>query len=128
MLGEFELGEVALAGGAYVEERAAVAFWVREGAEGLGVELDEGVMLVEHGGVPGFGHEAHEAGLGGCGVGARDEAEALGDAEVVRVDGECAATKGGEVDDSGRGVGADAGKLLKPAADLIGAIFGEEFE
>ena len=53
--GEVEFGQVAPAGGADVEQRAAVAFRFGESAEGLSVELDERVVLVEHGGVPGFG-------------------------------------------------------------------------
>ena len=68
---ELEFGEIALAGGAEFEEGAVLAFGVGEGAEGLGVKLDQGVMLIEHGGVPGFGDEAHEAFFGGGGVGAR---------------------------------------------------------
>jgi hypothetical protein len=92
------------------------------------VELDEGVVLVEHGGVPGFGDEAHEAGFGGCGVGAGHGAEALDDAEVVGVDGERAAAEGGEVDDSGGDLRADAFELLQPAADFFGAVLGEEVE
>jgi hypothetical protein len=50
-----EVGLVALAGGAEVEEGAVFALGVGKGAEGLSVELEEGVVLVEHGGVPGFG-------------------------------------------------------------------------
>ncbi len=69
--GELEFGEVTLAGGTEFDERAVFAPGVGEGAEGLGVKLDEGVMLIEHGGVPGFGDEAHEAFFGGGGVGAR---------------------------------------------------------
>ena len=123
-----ELGEVALAGGAEFEQRAVFALGVGEGAEGLGVELDERVVLVEHGGVPGFGDEAHEALFGGGGVGAGDEAEALGDAEVVGVDAERAAAEGGEVDDGGGDLVADAFELLQPGADFVGAVLGEEVE
>ncbi len=94
----------------------------------MGVELDEGVVLVEHGGVPGFGDEAHEALFGGGGVGARGEAEALGDAEVVGVDAEGAAAEGGEVDHSGRDLIAYAFELFEPGANFFGAVLGEEFE
>ncbi len=92
------------------------------------MEFDEGVVLVEHCGVPGFGDEAHEAFFGGGGVGARGEAEALGDAEVVGVDAEGAAAEGGEVDDGGGDLIADALELLEPGADFVGAVLGEEFE
>ena len=85
-------------------------------------------MLVEHGGVPGFGDEAHEAFFGGGGVGAWGEAEALGHAEVVGVDAEGAAAEGGEVDDGGGDLIAYAFELLKPGADLLGAVLGEEVE
>jgi len=75
---------------------------VGEGAEGLAVELDEGVVLVELLGGPVGRDEAHKAFLGYLGVGARGEGEALGDAEVVGVDAEGAAAEGGEVDDGCR--------------------------
>ena len=123
-----EFGEVALARGADFEQGAGGAFGVGEGAEGVGVELDEGVVVVEEGGVPGFGDEAHEAGFGGGGVGAGDDAEALDDAEVVGVDGEGAAAEGAEVDDSGGDLWADAFELLEPVADFFGAVPGEEVE
>ena len=123
-----EFGEVALAGGADFEQGAVFAVGVGEGAEGLGVELDEGVVLVEHGGVPGFGDEAHETFFGGGGVGAGGEAEALGDAEMVGVDAEGAAAEGGEVDDGGGDLIADAFELLEPGADFFGAVLGEEVE
>ncbi len=126
--GELELGEVALAGGTEFEEGAVFAFGVGEGAEGLGVELDEGVMLIEHGGVPGFGGEAHEAFFGGRGVCAGSQAEALGDAEVVGVDAEGAAAEGGEVDDGGGDLIANAFELLKPGTDFVGAVLGEKVE
>ena len=92
------------------------------------MKFDEGVVLVEHGGVPGFGDEAHEALFGGGGVGARDEAESLGYAEVVAVDAECAAAEGGEVGNCAAGLGADTGELLEPRTDLFSAIFCEEVE
>ncbi len=126
--GEVEFGEVALAGGADLQEGAVGAFGVGEGAEGVGVELDEGVVVVEEDGVPGFGDEAHEAGFGGGGVGAGDDAEALDDAEVVGVDGEGAAAESAEVDDGGGDLGADSFELLEPVADFFGAVFGEEVE
>ena len=85
-------------------------------------------MLVEHGGVPGFGDEAHEAFFGGGGVGARGYAEALGDAEMVGVDAEGATAEGGEVDDGGGDLVADAFELFKPGADFVGAVLGEEVE
>jgi hypothetical protein len=78
----------------------------------LGVELDEGVVLVEEGRVPGFGDEAHEAFFCGGSVGAGDNAEALDDAEVIGVDGEGAAAKGRDVDDGGGDLRADAFELL----------------
>ena len=123
-----EFGHVALAGGADVEQGATVALGFGEGAEGLSVELDEGVVLVEHGGVPGFGDQAHQAAFGGFGVGAGDDAEALGDAEMVGVDAERAAAEGGEVCDGSAGFGADAGKLFQPGADFVGAVAGQEIE
>ena len=126
--GEVELGEVALAGGADFEEGTVLAPRVGEGAEGLGVELDEGVVLVECGGIPGFGDEAHEALFGGGGVGAGDDAEALDDAEMVGVDAEGAAAQGGEVDDGGGDLIADAFELLEPGADFFGAVLGEEVQ
>ena len=92
------------------------------------MEFDEGVVLVEHGGVPGFGDKAHEAFFGGGGVGAGDDAEALDDAEVVGVDAEGAAAEGGEVDDGCGDLVADAFELLQPLADLVGAVAGEELE
>ena len=123
-----EFGDVALAGGADLEQGAVRALGVGEGAEGLGVELDEGVVLVECGGVPGFGDEAHEALFGGGGVGAGDDAEALDDAEVVGVDAEGAAAQGGEVDHGGGDLIADAFELLEPGADFFGAVLGEEVQ
>ncbi len=125
---EVEVGLVALAGGAEFEQGAGSAVGFGEGAEGVGVELDEGVVIGEDGGVPGFGDEAHEAVLGGGGVGARGDAEALDDAEVVGVDGEGAAAEGAEVDDGGGDLGADAFELFEPGADLVGAVPGEEVE
>ena len=56
------------------------------------------------------------------------EAEALGDAEVVGVDAESAAAEGGEVDDGGGDLIADAFELLEPGADFFGAVLGEEVE
>ena len=93
-----EFRHVALAGGTDAKQRAAVALGFGEGAKSLGVEFDERVVLVKHGGVPGFGDEAHEALFGGCRVGARDDAEALRDAEVMAVDTECASAERGKVD------------------------------
>ena len=92
------------------------------------MELDEGVVLVEHGGVPGFGDEAHEAVFGGGGVGAGDDTEALRDAEMMTVNAERATTQCREVDDGSAGFGADTRKLFKPRTDLVGAVFGEEVE
>jgi len=119
-----KFSEVALAGGAEFEQGAAFALGVGEGAEGLGVEFDEGVVLIEHGGVPGFGDQAHEALFGGGSVGARGEAEALGDAQVVGVNAEGAAAEGGEVDHGRGDLIADAFELLQPGADFVGAVLG----
>ena len=68
-------------------------------------------MLVEHLGGPGLGDEAHEALFGGGGVGAWGEAEALRDAEVVRIDRDGLAPQGGEVDDGRGDLVADARSL-----------------
>ena len=37
------------------------AAWLIEGAQRLPMELYQGVMFVEHSGVPGFGYKPHEA-------------------------------------------------------------------
>ena len=47
---------------------------------------------------------------------------------MVGVDAEGAAAEGGEVDDRGGDLIADAFELLKPGADFFGAVFGEEVE
>ena len=92
------------------------------------MELNEGVMFVEHGGVPGFWNEAHEALFGGGCVGARDEAEALGDAEMMAIDAERSPAQRGEIDHSSAGLGSNAWKLFEPGADLVGAVLGKEVE
>ena len=126
--GELEFGQVALAGGTEFEQGAVFALGVGEGAEGLGVKLDEGVMLVEHGGVPGCGDQAHETVFGCPCICPGSKAESLSDAEVVGVDAESAAAEGGEVDDGGGDLIADAFELLKPGTDFVGAVLGEEVE
>ncbi len=117
-----------MACGAEFEQRAVLALGFGEGAEGLGVQFDERVVLIEHGGVPGLGDEAHEALFGGGCVGAGCEAEALGDAKVVGVDAEGAAAEGGEVDHGGGDLIADAFELLEPGTNFLGAVLGEEVE
>ena len=92
------------------------------------MKLDEGVVLVEHGRVPCFGNQAHEAFFCGCRVGAGDEAEALGYAEMVAIDAESAAAERAEVNDGTAGFGADAWKLLKPVADFFGLVLREEVQ
>jgi hypothetical protein len=105
-----------------------VALGFREGAEGLGVELDDGVVFVKHGGVPGFGDEAHEAFFGSGCIGSRGEAKTLGDAEVVGVDAEGAAAEGAEVHHGCGDLVADAFELFEPGANFFGAVLGEEVE
>ncbi len=85
-------------------------------------------MLIEFFGGPVFGDEAHEAGFGDGGVGARGEGEALGDAEVVAVDTKGAAAEGGEVDDGRGDLCADAFEGFEPFADFFRAVFGEEIQ
>jgi len=92
------------------------------------VQLDEGVVLVEHGRVPCFGDEAHETLFCGCRVGARDEAEALGYAEMVAIDAESAAAERSEINDRTTGFGADAWELLKPVADFFSFVLREEVQ
>src|SRR6202012_4604545 len=101
---------------------------VVEGTEGLRVQFHESMMFVEHGRVPGLGNETHQALLGcGC-VRSRDDAKTLNDSEMIGVDRERTAAQGGEVDDGGRNLRADAFELLEPGANLIGAVAVQKVE
>jgi len=119
---------ITLAGGAELEEGAVFALGVGEGAEGLAVELDERVVFVEHGGVPGFRDKTHEAFFGGGGVSAWNDAETLRYAKVMAVDAECSAAECGKIDDGSAGLGAYSGKLFEPGANLVSTVFSEEVE
>ena len=110
-----------------IAQGAARAERVVFGAALLAVQLDEGVVVVEHGCGPGGGSHLHDAGFGFAG-GCRfvDEAEALDDAEVVAVDAHGTATESGEVDDGGASLDADSVEGFEPFADLFGAVAGQE--
>lgn len=123
-----ELSGCAFAVGAYLQQWALVAAGLGEGAKGLRVQLDEGVMLVEHGGIPFWRDDAHEADFGGAGVGARCERQPLGNAKMVRVDTKGTAAEGRKVDDGGGDLRADAFEPFEPLADLVGAVLGEEVQ
>ncbi len=116
-------------GGTELLERATAALWMLEGAALLGVELDEGVVLVEGFGGPCGGSYQHETTLGLASVGGvGDELHAFGDAEVVAVDAEGLAAQGAEVDDGSAGLDADAVEGFEPRTDLFGLVAAEEVE
>ena len=59
----------------------------------MAVKFNQELVFVEHGGVPSFGNEAHQAFFGGGSISAWNQTEALGDAEVVAIDAEGSATQ-----------------------------------
>jgi len=68
---------VALTRRADSEQRALRAARLVEGAESLTVQLNQAVMFVQHGSVPGFRCEAHEALFRCARIGARNDTETL---------------------------------------------------